>query len=103
MRKLHYTCIGGCEIDFSRHTTDVFISFRCESTCCWCYPIDAIQSGLKALHIANETYLRINEVGIMCVQHQIKTAKNQDTFIDFFILPISEDGIGGTNTGIDNS
>ena len=36
------------------------------------YPVSAIGSGMKALGIAKETFLRVNEGGIMCVQHQLE-------------------------------
>ena len=37
--------------------------------------------------VAKETYMRINEEGIMCVQHQVEnTVSGQSTFIDFLCL-----------------
>ena len=36
------------------------------------YPVSAVGSGMKALGIAKETFLRVNEGGIMCVQHQLE-------------------------------
>jgi hypothetical protein len=42
---------------------------------------------MRALTVAKETYMRINEEGIMCVQHQVEnTASGQSTFIDFLCL-----------------
>ena len=42
---------------------------------------------MRALTVAKETYMRINEEGIMCVQHQVEnTVSGQSTFIDFLCL-----------------
>jgi hypothetical protein len=39
---------------------------------------------MRALPFAQETYLRINKEGIMCIQHQVQVA-GQNTFVDFLI------------------
>lgn len=47
----------------------------------------ALNQGMRALTVAKETYMRINEEGIMCVQHQVEnTVSGQSTFIDFLCL-----------------
>ena len=42
---------------------------------------------MRALTVAKETYMRINEEGILCVQHQVENmASGHSTFIDFLCL-----------------
>lgn len=42
---------------------------------------------MRALAVAKETYVRVNEAGIMCVQHQVENnVSGQSTFIDFLCL-----------------
>jgi len=67
---------------------------------------------MRALTVAKETYMRINEEGIMCVQHQVEnTASGQSTFIDFLCLAEETEeeeeeegeGEGGEATGGEES
>lgn len=48
-----------------------------------------IYSGMKALSISKETFIRINSRGLACIQHQVESFKGQDVYIDF--LMTSED------------
>jgi len=80
--------LGICEIDLPRES-DAFVSFqanpRPEGTS-WSYPLTSLQLGMKALGLASETFIRINENGIACIQHQIETSRGQEIFIDFYML-----------------
>lgn len=38
----------------------------------WEYPLNSLLHGMRALVVAAETYLRINDEGIMCIQHQVE-------------------------------
>ncbi len=69
-----------------------FVHFDCAAPRSWSYSLPALNHGMKALSVAKETYLRINEEGIMCVQHQVEnTVSGQSTFIDFLCLAEEED------------
>lgn len=58
----------------------------------WTYSLAALNHGMRALAVAKETYLRINEAGIMCVQHQVENnVSGQSTFIDFLCLAEEEE------------
>jgi hypothetical protein len=37
----------------------------------WEYPLQSLLQGMRALLVAAETYVRINDEGIMCIQHQV--------------------------------
>ena len=41
----------------------------------------------QALSVAKETYVRINDEGIMCIQHQVESNKGYETYIDFLMIP----------------
>jgi hypothetical protein len=48
-----------------------FVVFECTEEREWSYKLGALNQGMRALNVAKETYVRINEEGIMCVQHQV--------------------------------
>lgn len=48
-----------------------FVHFECMSDRRFRYILGALNQGMRALAVAKETYVRINEDGIMCVQHQV--------------------------------
>ena len=41
----------------------------------------------QALNVAEETYIRINSDGIMCIQQKVVSKKKNETFLDFFMIP----------------
>jgi len=68
-------------------SSQAFVHFDCSEARSWSYGLGALNQGMRALTVAKETYVRINEEGIMCVQHQVEnTASGQSTFIDFLCL-----------------
>jgi hypothetical protein len=69
-------------------SSETFVSFDAEVDLSWTYSIPSFSLGLKALAVAKETYIRINAVGIMCIQHQIEMNREtgRDTFVDFLML-----------------
>lgn len=79
--------MSSCEIEFPR-ASEVFVSFRAEVSLSWTYSLRALELGMKALSVANETFIRFNAEGIMCIQHQIETASGVETFVDFLALPL---------------
>mmetsp|Transcript_28774 Transcript_28774/g.37312 ORF Transcript_28774/g.37312 Transcript_28774/m.37312 type:complete len:318 (-) Transcript_28774:134-1087(-) len=65
--------------------SQLFVHYECkEEEVEWSYSIRALTDAMRALNYAAETYLRLNEEGLMCIQHQI-TALNQDIYVDFLI------------------
>ena len=75
-----------CEISFPKDS-NVFIMYRCDKTVEWTFPLASLQLGMKALGVAKETYLRINEEGIMSIQHQIESnAGQQEIFVNFLMV-----------------
>jgi hypothetical protein len=46
---------------------------------------------MRALVVANETYIRVNDEGVMCIQHQIDSPSGKKCFVDFLLLPNNSD------------
>ncbi len=57
----------------------------------WTYQLAALDSGMRALTFAAETYFRLNDDGIMCIQHQLPMKDGNFSFVDFLILADVED------------
>ena len=66
--------LGSLEIEFAK-TSELFVFFDCESSCEWEYPLLSLLHGMRALAVAAETYVRINDKGIMCIQHQVMESR----------------------------
>jgi hypothetical protein len=47
------------------------VHFECAEEHEFSYQLAALNQGMRALSVAKETFVRINEEGIMCVQHQV--------------------------------
>ena len=82
--------VDSCDIEYPS-SSPAFVYFRANvDTLSFSYPLSAFQIGMKAADIAKETYIRINEIGIMCIQHQIETAEGKETYMDFLLLSGAE-------------
>lgn len=79
-----------CEMVLPADSDNIFVSFKCQpQRVAWVYPLTSFQLGMKALSVANETYLRINSEGIMALQHQIDTGHASDTYVDFLMVALN--------------
>jgi len=91
--------LGECEMVLSAESDLIFVSFNCSRPrLVWTYPMTSFQLGMKALGVANETYLRINQDGIMALQHQIDSGHGSETYVDFLMVALDkapEDGRRG--------
>ena len=62
--------LGTSEVRFMRES-EAFRHFKCSNQAEWTYQLSAVESGMRALSVANETFIRINADGILCIQHQV--------------------------------
>mmetsp|Transcript_37001 Transcript_37001/g.64245 ORF Transcript_37001/g.64245 Transcript_37001/m.64245 type:complete len:320 (-) Transcript_37001:370-1329(-) len=77
--------LNSSEFELPSKSSELFVHFECkEEEVQWSYSIIALTDAMKALHSADETYIRINEQGVMCIQHQIKLT-TENIFIDYLI------------------
>lgn len=71
-----------CEIDFLC-SSGALVEFSCERESSATYHLGVIQSALKAVHVASESFIRMNEDGILSIQHMIETpASSNDSAKD---------------------
>ena len=55
------------------------------------YPFSSFRLGMRALDIAEETCLTINEMGMMAIQHQVLDQEGQANFVDFIMTCLQDD------------
>ena len=78
--------IGVCEVSIPT-SSDALVSFRCDKDLQEsCYSLKSFTLGIKALSLSKETFVRFNEMGMICIQYQIETAKG-NAYFDFLMLP----------------
>jgi hypothetical protein len=78
--------MGCSEIEFPKRS-EAFVHFECDVPKVeWTYQLRALESGMRALNFACETYFRFNDVGILCVQHQIPMTGGKSCFVDFIFV-----------------
>jgi hypothetical protein len=54
---------------------------------------------LPWLCICTQVFLRVNERGLLCVQHLIETSSKKETFLDFLMLAEQHDDDGDGDHG----
>ena len=54
------------------------------------YRLALVGTAMRALSSARETCIRLNERGIICIQHMVQSTPEQKSFVDFIILPDEE-------------
>lgn len=92
-----------CEVDLPL-SSEAFVSFKCNETCCWNYSLGSFHLGMKALAVAFETYIRVNSEGILLIQHQLETSKGENTYIDFLMMAEEDtEPTGRDNCAADSS
>mmetsp|Transcript_2340 Transcript_2340/g.6522 ORF Transcript_2340/g.6522 Transcript_2340/m.6522 type:complete len:281 (-) Transcript_2340:1322-2164(-) len=83
---------GSCQMSFPRHS-EAFDEFHCEQTQSFLYKLAHLQPAIKAAGpLATKTQIRLNDKGMMCMQHMLCTEDRQACFVDFYVLPTEEDG-----------
>jgi len=77
---------GSCQVDYPKDS-EVFELFDCETTCSFNYKLSLLQPAVKALALSHKTQLRINQVGVLAIQHMIKDEDRNISFVDFLLAP----------------
>jgi len=77
---------GSCQVDYPRDS-EVFEKFECQQTQSNNYKLKFLQPSIKALQHAEKTQMRVNQTGILNLQHMIRTEDKNTCFADFFIFP----------------
>jgi len=79
-----------CQVDYPQDC-EVFNSFECTRAIKKDFKMKLLQPCLKALTIAERTQVRMNELGLLSLQHMILTVDGQYAFVDFFIMPMDDE------------
>lgn len=80
---------GSCQVDYPKDS-EVFELFECETTSSFSYKLQLLQPAVKALAQSHKTQLRINESGVLSIQHMIKDEEKNFSFVDFLIAPCED-------------
>jgi len=84
---------GSCQVDYPKDS-EVFEVFDCSRFQMNNYKLSLLQPAIKALALSHKTQLRTNEIGILSLQHMIKSEDKTISFVDFFIVPDEvDDGV----------
>jgi len=87
--------IGGVQIDVPR---DCFVIFEPPAVKRrWSYPSAAFHQGMRALQLAEETSLRINDFGMLGVQHMIAAdaGEAENVYLEFICCAEEPDAAAG--------
>ena len=77
---------GSCQIEYSKDS-DMFENFEVQGSQHHSYKLAMLQPCIKALHGASKTQLKMNEVGVLALQHLIKAADGTTSIVDFLFIP----------------
>jgi cell cycle checkpoint protein len=77
---------GRCDIEFP-YGSESFSSFNCEVPKRSKYQLSLLQHALRALGDSHQTYVRMNEKGMLCLQHKLHHGQNGMSFVEFVVLP----------------
>uniref|UniRef100_A0A7S2WVI5 Cell cycle checkpoint protein RAD1 n=1 Tax=Rhizochromulina marina TaxID=1034831 RepID=A0A7S2WVI5_9STRA len=93
--------LGTLEIEFPK-SSELFVLFSCSEALRFTYRLEALIRGMRALLVAAETCVRINVVGIMCIQHQVQNHSGVTSFVDFLMCPadLQDEGASEIERGL---
>ena len=77
---------GSCQVDYPKDS-EVFELFECTETQSNSFKLTLLQPAVKALAIAAKSQLRMNQIGVLSMQHMIKSEDKNISFVDFYIAP----------------
>lgn len=83
--------VGSCVIDFPQGS-ETFVNFSCKKPMKTSYRLSLIQHATQALNTASKTMIRVNNEGMICLQHKIEAHNGKDCYVDFIVLPDDETG-----------
>jgi len=81
---------GSCQVDYPKESK-VFEAFDCQQTQCHGYKLKLLQPTAKALANSTTTQVRMNERGVLNLQHMFQTEDGETSFVDFFVVAQEEE------------
>lgn len=83
--------MGTCEVEFPKGS-ESFLSFESEATQEFHYHLPLLQAAARVLPHAATTYLRLNESGMLSMNHKIANEADDSTsYVSFILLPDDDD------------
>jgi cell cycle checkpoint protein len=83
---------GESNIQFT-NDFNVIEEFNCEEETFEFYQFKTIQNTFKALSLSTKVAMRINRQGGLALQFLVPLNHTNSTFVEFFILPLSEEAV----------
>jgi hypothetical protein len=77
---------GSCAVDFPQGS-ESFVTFDSTAPQTYRFHASLLQCAVKALPSAEETFLRLNDQGMLCVNHKILGADGKVMYVSFIVLP----------------
>jgi cell cycle checkpoint protein len=81
---------GSCQVDYPKDSK-IFEAFSCSQTQAYSYKTKLLQPTVKALALSVKVAVRMNERGLLNLQHMYLSEDEKSCFTDFFILPQDEE------------
>ncbi|KAL6068595.1 ssDNA endodeoxyribonuclease [Balamuthia mandrillaris] len=75
---------GSCQVDYPKDS-EVFEGFNCTQTQVFSYKLKLLQPTVKALALAAKTQVRMNERGVLNLQHLFHS-EEQTSFVNFYFV-----------------
>lgn len=84
---------ASCEVDYPRES-EVFEVFECDNFCEFRYKMKHLTPCAKALSVAQKSQIRINEHGLLTMQHRIQNEDSSVSYVEFFLVPLENEDNG---------
>eukprot|EP01116_Phalansterium_solitarium_P024089 TRINITY_DN8709_c0_g1_i1.p1 TRINITY_DN8709_c0_g1~~TRINITY_DN8709_c0_g1_i1.p1 ORF type:complete len:327 (+),score=18.89 TRINITY_DN8709_c0_g1_i1:105-1085(+) len=81
---------GSCQVDYPKDS-EFFEEFSCGKPQMFSYRTAHLQLAVRGLQIAQKTQIRMNEIGVLSMQHMIKNEDKSISFVDYFVAPQDEE------------
>ena len=78
--------MGSCTVDFPKGS-ESFVSFHCDATQECDYHLSLVQLAVRPLSNSQQTFIRINDQGMLCLNHKIVNNEGNACFVSFIIMP----------------
>jgi len=75
-----------CQVDYPKDS-EVFEAFSCQQTQQYNYKSSLLLPTVKALSQSTRTQVRMNQNGLLQLQHMYRREDKKTTFIDFILTP----------------
>lgn len=76
--------LGKLEIEFPKNS-ELFVIFECPIKIEFAFQLDSIIQAMRALTVAEETFFRISNKGMLCIQHKLESQSGGDMSVDFML------------------